>query len=220
MTTVRKHNPALRQRLALLVEAGEAEMLADMLASLSHADRRTAGYLLAEELLPGITDASHFWTLFGTLVDRDAKAHLGTMLKAAVALYRAGRIGLALPPLEYTEVDARKTAEALLPVLRTPSEVASLHPSKIALIRGGTVPCYYVLFQELKHLEGRPQIQTRFCLELIRRGDSLGFNMAALMQAYFGLPPVNATFSLRIEPFQLSRLDESYETFSKVLTQI
>lgn len=220
MTTVRKHNPALRQRLSQLVEAGEFEKLVDTLDALSHADRRTAGYLLAEELLPEMTEASRFWTLFGVLAGRNARAYLGTLLKAAAALYAAGRIELALPPLDYTAVDAQKIAEAFLPVLRTPAEVASLRPSKIALVRGGTVPCCYVLFQELKQLEGRPQIQTRFCLELIRRGDSLGFNMAALVQAYFGLPPVNATFSLHIEPFQLSRLDENYESFAKTLTRI
>ncbi|MCH5181182.1 MAG: hypothetical protein J1F06_00985 [Prevotellaceae bacterium] len=220
MTTVRKHNPALQQRLALLVEAGETDRLADTLDSLSHADRRTASYLLAEKLLPAMTEASRFWTLFKSLVSRNARAYLGTMLKAAAALYDAGRIELALPPLDYTDVDARKIADAFLPVLRTPAEIASLHPSKIALVRGGTVPCYYVLFQELKQLDGKPQIQTRFCLELIRRGDSLSFNMAALVQAYFGLPPVNATFSLRVEPFQLSRLDETYESFAKTLTYI
>lgn len=220
MTALRKHNPALEQRLALLVEGGEPEALAGFIAALSHADRRTAGYLLAERLLPALADEARFWALFEDLVGRDAKAYLGTFLKAAATLYAAGRIGLALPPLPYSDIDRSKIAEALLPVLRTPEEVASLAPPKIALVRGGTVPCLYVLFHELKRLEGKPQIQTRFCLELIRRGDRLGFNMAALMQAYFGLPGTGATFSLRIEPFELSRLDEGYEAFGKTLTQI
>jgi hypothetical protein len=48
---------------------------------------------------------------------------------------------------------------------------------------------------------------------LMKRGDALSFNLASLMKEYFGLEEMKGTFSLRLKPFELARLETSYRAF-------
>ena len=85
MVNIRRHHPVLLNRLKQLFEAGDADALNKTLNELSAADFRTAGFLLADNLLS--TYPEHFWDFFLTIVPSKPKAYLGTFLKAALQLY-------------------------------------------------------------------------------------------------------------------------------------
>ena len=230
MTQIRKHNPVLEQRLQGFLAEIDIVGLRTYLENLSNTEFRTAGYLLAEHLLP-VLDNTAFWQCFVGLVPFHSKAYLGTFLKAMTVLYTTEKLTVDAEELTVfaqsaTPIDKRKILESLLPVLRTPEEVVHLlrlfcedrPQARIAvLLPVGTAPCYYELFRNFKQIDHLPVILHRYCLQLMSRGDKIGFNLACITKEYFGLDTLPGTFSLRLEQYQLSRLDENYINFQKIL---
>lgn len=200
------------------------------LESLSSSEQKTAGHLLSENLLP--ENYPQFWTFFSYLVPRHPKAYLGTFLKAACEGYRRGQIDFGVEAFrqfghtQATPIDSKKTLDALLPLLRTPQEVDAVmrdfsretHAAQAGrLVRSGTAPCYYRLLMLLKHVEDDAGLLRSVCLGLIRKNDSRSFNMACIVCRYFGLTDLPVRFSLKLEDYEISRLDDSYEKFIKTL---
>jgi hypothetical protein len=208
------------------LQAGDIKGLQDILANLKSMDFKTAGFLLAEEVLPTLEEQT-FWTCFLAIVPTNAKAYLGTFLKAAIALHKQGRLTLTSEALEayaqtgITPIDCRKVLEALLPLARGHEEIAFLlHcftsdvQQRIALLlRINTLPAAYTLFREMKTQEEDLVLLRSTCLALMKRGDARAFRLASLCVSYFGLEAIPGTFSLTLQPYELSRLDQSYETF-------
>lgn len=232
MMPLRRYHPALEHRLREAAEKGDGTALLAVLGSLSNADFRTAGYLLREKVLPAEAVARHFWELFSVVVPVHPKAYLGTFLRAAVTQLREGRILLDHERLSAfaagcTAIDARKVLEALLPVMADPAGLATLlrlfvpadddEAATALLVAVPTAPAGFELFRRLRRIEHRPECVRRCCLALMQRGDKQAFHLAALLQRYFGLEPLPGTFSLRLETYQLGRLDESYEKFLQIL---
>lgn len=240
MVNVKRHNPTLKSRLAVFLQTGDAEGLTGYLSHLSNQDFRTAGFLLSEELLPlyfghdgSSKNVQDFWHFFIAVVPSYPKAYLGTFLKALAALYEDEAVCLCDPRfLEYARkhagpIDCRKILEMMLPRLRNPSEVEFLLsifsralPSEFCtsfLIKAGTLPCYYVLFKLLKMQDATPELLRKYCVLLMRKGDHLSFNMACIIRSYFDLSDLPGTFSLQLRPYQLGKLDESYEGFSAII---
>lgn len=60
MVNVRRYNPVLKGRLQAMVGAGAEADFPAFFAALTNAERRTAGYLLAEELLPAMPREADF----------------------------------------------------------------------------------------------------------------------------------------------------------------
>lgn len=223
---LRRHNPILRQRLLQPLQAGDIKGLQDILANLKSMDFKTAGFLLAEEVLPTLEEQT-FWKCFLAIVPTNAKAYLGTFLKAAIALHKQGRLTLTSEALEayaqtgITPIDCRKVLEALLPLARGHEEIAFLlHcftsdvQQRIALLlRINTLPAAYTLFREMKTQEEDLALLRSTCLALMKRGDARAFRLASLCVSYFGLEDIPGTFSLTLQPYELSRLDQSYDTF-------
>lgn len=234
----------LEHRLRLACAQPGGEPLLTLLRVLSCADFRTAGRLLAERVLPEVETDAAFWTLFAAVVPTNAKAYLGTFLKAAEArVKRAPRRfatdGSPLCPLTFTSpsldefsrtasaIDRRKSLSALLPLACAPAEAARLislfAPAEAeervaALLRIPTPLAAYFLFRELKTLECRPDLLRATCVALMKRGDGAAFNLASMVQAYFSLPHLPGTFSLRLRPYELSRLDGNYAAFRSMLS--
>ncbi len=223
---LRRHNPILRQRLLQPLQAGDIKGLQDILANLKSMDFKTAGFLLAEELLPTINETL-FWECFTTIVPTNPKAYLGTFLKGAVALHRQGTLTLTHEALSvYSQsgistIDCRKVLEALLPLAKKHEEItfllqhftADVQQRITLLLRITTLPAAYALFQEMKTMEEDASLLRSTCLALMKRGDARAFRLASLCVSYFGLEELPGTFSLTLQPTELSRLDQSYETF-------
>lgn len=223
----------LKSQLLVFIRAGKAEAMRDYLLSLRNADFRLAGSVLTDKTLWADAD---FWTFAATLVVTNSRAFLGTMLKAATAL------GLTAPTKAFadacsTAIDCRKVLEALLPAATNPGEVnallqqflaketivnatdASVPFSETILFKVGTAPAYFVLFNLLKLHEDDVAYLRRFGVELIRKGDKRSFNLACIIKEYFDLPELPGTFSLSLQPYELSRLDTSYDTFLTIINR-
>lgn len=232
MLNVRPHNPALQQRLRGYLLRNDAEGLCACLSSLSNSAFRTAGFLLGETLLPEL-DAENFWHFFSLIVPTHTKAYLGTFLKAAARKFSAGGLTSGREALQQfsttaTAIDLRKIIDHLLPSLTQTDDIEMLlriccggnTKSEIAaLMRCNGHAAYYLMFARLKKLEGEPQLLRSHCLNLMRKGDHRSFNLACIVHHYFGLNDLPGTFSLRLETYELSRLDGNYDQFCKILAR-
>ena len=199
--------------------------------TLSNGQRRTASIILSDDLLPSLQSADTFMALFLAVVQSDAKAHLGTFLKAAVSLCRRGTVCVTDPRWEQfgatcTPIDARKTLDALVPLAKTPEETVylvralandNLPLALHALQRAATVPAYFVLFQTLRQEEGNAALLREHYTLLLRRATPAAFRLASVLRTYFSLPDLPGRFSLTLEPFQLSALETSFEAFAKTI---
>lgn len=206
-------------------------MLPGFLRTLSVSQFRTAGYILGERIASEVSP-DVFWELFVTLHSFDSRAFLVTMLHALAARLDRGNVslddaGFGRLVTHFTEVDAGKALRILLPLQQEPQQVLRLLDdmhvddamSRIRLLLPtGTIPCHYVLFRTLRQVEHNHSLLVRVAASLVRQGDSVSFNMASLMKAYFGLKELKGTFSLHLQPWQLSRIETSYEAFRQTIS--
>ena len=129
---------------------------------------------------------------------------------------------------EASSIDRRKMLEAFLPLMQTPECIEHLMSSLfrvedsdysrvMVLFKAGTSAGYFLLFAHLKQMDADNAYLRRLAVELIRKGDKASFNLAAILQQYFDLGPLPGTFSLQTPPYELSRLDQSYDNFLKIL---
>ena len=203
------------------------------LGNMSHGAFRECSKRMAEYELPSASISNErFWQLFIGIVPTNAKAYLGTFLKAAVKRYADGRLSIMEVPelLQFAElasaIDKRKVLDAFLPKVKSSSEVDLLLCRFVedspkgrvnALLKVDTCVAHYSLFRELRQQEGDVELIRQTALSLMRKQTQLSFNMASIIQAYFGLDALPGTFSLRLCPYELSLLERSEEDFVKVL---
>ncbi len=233
MITDRHYSPALHSRLLAIISNDCPEDLVSWFGTLSHSQFRTAGYVLAEKVLQECP-ADRFWPIVNALVTWQPRAFLVTMLNAFLARRRSrsdvsvqddGFLTLA-EFLSHNSEDQRKTLRVLLPAQDDPElvrhllRVLGLHDSSQwshHLLSSPSLPCYFVLFGVLPLLEHDTAQLERLTRYLTHQGDSLSFNFACLIRAWYGLPADGATYSLRLQPYQLSRLVSSYPAFCEAM---
>lgn len=188
----------------------------------------------SREVVRRFSDSATFWASFAETVPCSPRAFLGTYLREAARLMRADVLDLKDKHLDsyaarpdISAIDRHKILTNLLPLCRHLEEAERLmrlfggddHATRAAwLLKAGTMPCHYLLFREMQRAEGDTALHERVCRELIRRGTSADFNHAALLCSYFDLRGVRATFALRLQPYQLSRFDGSYENFRTLIS--
>lgn len=213
---------------AVLRRDDVSQALPAWLSSLSHASFRTAGYILRERIAPQLP-AVCFWDLFLLLVQYDARAFLGTMLKALLQRLGEGSVSLddegfqALSrQLATNDIDRQKTLRSLLPHIDEIDEIRHLflrleltdEEAWIPfLVDCSTLPSFYLLFLALRRRDHDHGFMLRLATHLAKRGDALSFNMVSLMKAYFGLDELRGTFSLTLSPYELSRIELSFPVF-------
>ena len=226
------------RKLGILLET--PEQLLAYLAEMSNAQFRNASRVLGERLLPSV-DNDVFWPLFRALFLSDRKAYLGTLLKALVLRLSPRGAEVSTSILEesgiwtsefvsvcheLTDTDRKKVLLSLLPLLASPSDVERLFlqcgqkegSSWIPfLLQVQSKPCYFLLLKALRYVEHDKPLLIRTCHFLMKRGDGLSFSMASLLRLSFGLEEVRGTFSLSLEPYQLARVEQSYEAFLQTM---
>ena len=227
-----KRHAALSNRLRLMVRDAKTEELQAYLKSLSHADFRTASTLLADDILVEACSDPAFWHIFTEVVPTHPKAFLGTFLKAAQKRYMQGHLKLELSAelerfaAQASTIDCRKVLEAFLPQAKQKEEVDCLLRLFVldstkervnALLRVETDVAYYRLFQELRTIEGDAHYLRQIGIKLMQKHTPHAFNMASIIQSYFDLEPLPGSFSLSLKPYELSQLEQSEETFMKIL---
>lgn len=230
----RRPTAQLRSRLAAFIVAKNAEELREYLRSLRNTEHRAASVVLAEAATWQGLSEEEFWNFFLVLATDNAKAYLGTLLKAVIALHHHIPMRFCNEALDHfaknvaSDIDRRKTLDALLPLLSNTAEIKRILtlfglPEKEEriragfLFRAGTPSSYFLLFRILQRWEDEPQTLRRFAIELIRKGDKTSFNMACIVREYFNLEALPGTFSLNLPPYELSRLDTHFKAFSQIL---
>lgn len=223
---IRPSATALSVRLAPQLNSGD-DFLRFMTA-LTASERKRAGAVLSETLLPSLTQKS-FDELFLSAVKAEPKAYLVTFLHAWVKGYQSGRLTLSEEVLRRfsdfaTEIDRRKTLTTVLPVLRTHEEIALLMTALLPsggeraiayLLVVGTLPAFYRLFLLLIQADLSKEDLRTVALQAMKNGDARSLRFAELLQSYFDLSPLPGRFGTTTEDYRLSRLDLGYETFCK-----
>lgn len=224
------YDPIIARRLRLLVEQRDWTGIIDYLPTLSNAGFRVAGYMLGERFMVAMVE-DDFWMLSQMLVQQNAKAFLVTLMKCA-----ALRVELATLDLHGGEsffvllaanpVDRQKAAQTLLPVLRDYSlaewllSVLDINEpvERVALLlRCDTAVSAFLLLRALRFMEGDRPFLVRTAYHLMKRHQPFDFNLASLICSIHGLDEVKGTFSLRLEPYQLDRVEKNYDAFKQVI---
>ncbi len=231
------YHPLIFQRLRRLFDASDWEALIPYLEGLSHSHFRTAGYLLGERLLADVPP-DIFWEVATRLILWHPKAFTVTMAKAAKARLVEGTLTLADTGVlrlskalqgDGHQTDREKLLLQWLPAVRQPATMERLFsifnvddPRRRIefLLRTDGLTAAFVLLRSLRFEEHDRPYLSEVCRSMIRRADSLSFNIASLLRTYFDLNDVRGVFSLKIEPYELSRLDTDFDTFCRVATKV
>ena len=236
MHNLHTYNLVLLRHIKSYVAVGDWDGLIRFFSKLSNSEFRTACNMMATEVAPQLAD-DDYWNCFRMLFADNPKAWLVTMLKAGLKKYAASSFLFQGPVLEGMchmisqegrRIDERKLLQHILPVLKTPDEVELLlkylqlddEPAARYLIECHTSPCYFALFQRMRRMDNQPEQLSLLCAELLRRDGDKAFNFVSIMRAYFGIERLNGQFSLRLQPYELSRLENGYDGFMKVMNKI
>ena len=222
----RHYSKTLEQKLVPPLQAEDAVGLIRLLDSFSRSEQRIAGYMLGERLLQDCS-TSVYWEMTEALVRYDSRAYLITLMKTLLVRMERGTAGLSDEPFSrlaasFNEVERQKVAFLLLPALARPEQVEQLfHLMGIAkgrsqmvyLVRIDTLPCLFLLLRSLRYIEHDRHELLQVARQLMKRGTGRSFNLASIIKVAFGLEELTGTFSLRLYPYQVARLEHSYEAF-------
>ena len=220
------YSKTIELHLLPFVQAGDAEGLVSWLDSSSRSEQRTAGYMLGERLLLDCS-SEVYWKMTEALVHYDSRAYLITLMKAFLLRLEQGTASLSDKPFArlaatFNEVERQKVALLLLPALQTPKQVEQLfsvlgiakgREQMVYLVRIDTLPCLFLLLRSLRYIEHDRAEVLQVARQLMKRGTGGSFNLASIIKVAFGLDELSGTFSLRLQPYQISRLEQSYEAF-------
>lgn len=223
------YNPAIAARLRTLVDGRQWLSIPDYLGTLSNAQFRTAGYMLGEVFMPKLP-TDDFWALADVLVTYNSKAFLVTVLKSWISTHPAPCSLTPVPSffasLRGHAEDVRKALFVLLPVLSSPSEIEGLlqvmdvRDAQVrinAYLHSITPATAFLLLRTLHEVEDDRALLVRITYFLMKMGDNLSFNLASAIRSFFGLEEVKGTFSLRLQPYQLSHVIADFDAFKKVV---
>ncbi len=232
------YDPVIASRLQVLAGKKEWRQMRDYLSSLSNSGFRIASYVLAERVLTTLDNVS-YWQCFADIARTDTKAYLKTFLKAAVANYRKGTVSFDAPDFlsfanscrqSETSIDRQKTLQMLLPQLSTYEEAELVLEAfcgddanlKLRYLTSSaeSAACYFALFRLMKQSD-LPAGRTEECLKcIVKRGTPTAYNFVSVMKEYFGLGGEHGGFSLRVRPYELSRIENHYSNFIEIITCI
>lgn len=222
----RHYSKTIEQHLLQPLKDADSEGLVRLLSSFSRSEQRTAGYMLGERLLLDCP-AELYWQMTEALVCYDSKAYLITLMKTFLLRLSRGTASLSDVTFGrlaagFNEVERQKVALLLLPELEQPKQVEQLfqlmglakgREQLVYLIRVDTLPCLFLLLRSLRYVEHDRAEVLKVARQLMKRGTAGSFNLASIIKVAFGLDELLGTFSLRLQPYQIARLEQSYEAF-------
>ena len=222
----RHYSKTIEQHLLQPLRDADSDGLVRLLSSFSRSEQRTAGYMLGERLLLD-SPAELYWQMTEALVRYDSKAYLITLMKTFLLRLRQGTASLSDVTFGrlaagFNEVERQKVALLLLPELEQPKQVEHLfqllglakgREQLVYLVRVDTLPCLFLLLRSLRYIEHDRAEVLKVARQLMKRGSGSSFNLASIVKVAFGLDELSGTFSLRLQPYQIARLEQSYEAF-------
>ena len=168
-----------------------------------------------------------YWRMTTSLFRYDSRAYLVTLMKTFLLRMKRGTASLSDEAFgrmaaEFNDVERQKVALLLLPDMQTPKQVEQLfsvlgiakgREQMVYLVRIDTLPCLFLLLRSLRYIEHDRAEVLQVARQLMKRGTGGSFNLASIVKVAFGLDELSGTFSLRLQPYQISRLEQSYEAF-------
>lgn len=206
--------------------------LSHHLNAVSNAEFRRLQTVMRETVMPRLANAE-FWETYLHLLMFRRQAFLPCVL-AAEGLAKTDTLDFdcheAHEVAEWLHANSPesvvKIIRMMVPVLTTAQQIEGLfrlldfHNERecaAVLIKESTPYAYYVLFNVLRHAADNRQLLVAACLAIMKKNDDMSFNMASLLRSYFDLNEIKSTFSLQIEPYELSYIEQSYDNFLHVL---
>ena len=222
----RHYSRTIEQKLLPPLQTEDAEGLVRLLDSFSRSEQRTAGYMLGERLLLECP-SNLYWKMTEALVRYDSRAYLITLMKTFLVRMKEGTVSLSDEPFahlaaSFNDVERQKVALLILPELGQPKQVELLfhlmgismgREQLVYLVRIDTLPCLFLLLRSLRYIEHDRKEVLHVAYQLMKRGTGSSFNLASIIKVAFGLDELTGTFSLRLQPYQIARLEQSYEAF-------
>lgn len=222
----RHYSRTIEQKLLPPLQTEDAEELVRLLDSFSRSEQRTAGYMLGERLLLECR-AEVYWKMTEALVRYDSRAYLITLMKTFLVRLKQGTASLsdesfARLAASFNNIERQKVALLILPELDQPRLVELLfrlmginmgREQMVYLVRVDTLPCLFLLLRSLRYIEHDRGEVLQVAYQLMKRGTGSSFNLASIIKVAFGLDELTGTFSLRLQPYQIARLEQSYEAF-------
>lgn len=231
------YHPLIYQRLRSLFVVRDWDALEVYLSGLSHAHFRTAGYMIGERLMADVEE-DVFWEVMTRLVLWHPKAFTVTLAKSAERRFAEGSLSLSDDGFvlfaqtlqgEVHTIDRQKLLMQWLPSVHEPQTMEMLfdvlgvvNPVRRVdfLLRTPGIVAAFVLLRSLRFEEHDREWLVTVCRHLMRRGDSLSYNVASLLRSYFDLQEVRGVFSLQLQPYELSRVDTDFEVFCRVVKKV
>lgn len=219
----------LKEKIESVVERKDWERLPTVLAKLTNSEFRRIQPIVREELLPLLTN-EEFWEAYCHFLTYRPQAFLscihciGPLAENGTLDFNNEHV-VAISNLLDGEQRQKLTSMAL-PYLTTEKFVSQLFDAmkiedadtRIAiLIRENTPLTYYLLFNTLKSIPDHHDKCLRCCRFIMRRKDDLSYNMASILRTYFELNEIQGQLSLKVEHYELSYLESSFEKFRFVL---
>lgn len=226
MPSDRHYSRTLEQHLLKALQTEDADGLVSLLDSFSRSEQRTAGYMLGERLLLDCP-TQLYWKMTEALVRYDSRAYLITLMKTLLVRLERRTAQLTDEPFAqlaatFNDVERQKVSLLLLPAIDHPEKVEQLfhvmqipkgREQMVYLVRIDTVPCLFLLLRSLRYIEHDRGEVLQVARQLMKRGTGSSFNLASIIKVAFGLDELAGTFSLRLQPYEIARLEHSYEAF-------
>ena len=226
MLNDRHYSKVLEQKLLPVVQSGDTEGLVLLLVSFSRSEQRTAGYMLGERLLLDCPK-DLYWKMTEALVRHESKAWLITLMKTFLMRLKNGSASLSDKSFAelaagFNDIERQKVALLILPELDSPKRIEKLfsvlgiakgREQMVYLVRIDTLPCLFLLLRSLRYIEHDHEEVLKVTRQLMKRGTGASFNLANIIKIAFGLEELRGTFSLRLQPYQIARLEQSYDAF-------
>ena len=216
-----------------IITEGDWQGLAAALDSMSNMELRRAETHIRTTILPSLAN-NDFWDALLHLINYRRQAFLSGIL-AIEHLANDGTLDFNCPEAKQLAQTLQKDSpesngkiiNMSLPLLKTEQQIEGLldtfctegDQSRVAaLLKVESPQTYYALFTTLRRMPEGKQLAKRCAQFIMKHGNDMAYNMAAIMKAYFGLDELSARFSLHIEPYELSGLDSGNATFYHLLT--
>ncbi len=222
-----------KNTIRTLIEAKDWAGLDNLFARQSNADFRRTEALVRDSVMPHLSNGD-FWETYMHLLMYRRQSFLACVCSIS-GLAGTGELDFDCPQAvelaqwlyQTSPESVAKVVRMAVPSLVSGSQILALfrlfgsmdEKSRVAVLVKETSPhAYYALFETLRQVPDDRQLQRAACLAVMRKSDDLSFNMASILKSYFGLDDIRSSFSLRIEPYELSSIDKSYDNFLRVLT--
>lgn len=215
-----------KEQAELQISKCDWDGLNRMLHALSNSELRRMEHTMRVEILPQLNNDS-FWETLLHLIQFKRQAFIAGVTAAEHLAnddtldFTCQHVKMLTTFLKGSDATV-KICNMLMPLLKNERQVDEMFDSfrindeltKIAvMLKVNSVLSYYCIFKQLKIMHNCREIGYRCCIAMMKRNDDRSWNMASILQCYFGIDELKSKLALNIESYELSHLDKNYNTF-------